>query len=176
MQGFPHSDYSPKLVRQGVLVLSHVAGGGEIRTDVTLPPTWRPICQAAVPYLLSLPVQDLPRCWLKPSFTLLVALQPLEPPQVRQLGEVWAQFERLVMPGTQSDFMRTAVWKKLALGAHTKDVCHQPQCVLCSVLETMRHTLSRCKFMPVAAERFAVLTPMFRLPSAAVPRNHVAHT
>ena len=82
------------------------------------------------------------RCWLR-----LVALQPPDPPQVRQSGEVWAQFGRLFMPGAQRDFMCKALWKKLAVGACKKEVYHQPKCILCSVLETIRHALSKCNFM-----------------------------
>ena len=68
------SYYSLHLVRQGVLAQSHIEEGVGLQTDVKLPPTWQPVYQVAIPYLLSLPLQDLPAMWHKPSHKLLAAL------------------------------------------------------------------------------------------------------
>ena len=70
---------------------------------------------------------------------------------MRQSRDVWKQFG-LFMPGAQRDFMRKAPCKKLAVGVRTKAVYHQPMCIRCSILETIRHVFSRCKFMPLAAD------------------------
>ena len=101
---------------------------------------------------MSLPIQDLPRAWVKPGTKMLTAMQPLDAPQKRQEPRVWEQLEKLKMPGRQKDFVRKALWKKLMVGARTQKAYHQPNCVMCSVCETVNHVLSRCKFWLVACD------------------------
>ena len=91
--------------------------------------------QAAVPYVNSLPIQDLPRAWVKPGTKMLTAMQPLD-----------AMDEKLKMLGQQKDFLRKALWKTLTVGARPQKAYHQPNCVMCSVFETVNHVLSRCNF------------------------------
>ena len=147
-----HTYYSPPLVRKGISTLSQMLQGGQLRTDVKLPPTWLPVYAAGVKKILDLPVQDLPAEWARPGHKMLGALCPLERPQKRQEPAVWQQFARLHMPGGQRDFMRKALWKKLAVGAQTQTAYHQPKCVFCSQLETVHHILSAFKFWPVATD------------------------
>ena len=60
---------------------------------------------------------------------------------------MWAHFGWLYMLGSQCNFMRKALWKKVVLGARICRAYHQPNCVLCSVLENVNQTLSRCRFL-----------------------------
>ena len=57
-----HTYYSRKLARKGIFKLDDVMeGGGGLKDTVSLLPTWLPVYQAPVPYVMSLPIQDLPR-------------------------------------------------------------------------------------------------------------------
>ena len=117
----------------------------------TCPPP-HPPTPPPVPYVMSLPIQDLPRAWVKPGTKMLIAMQPLDAPQKRQEPRVWEQLEKLKMAGQQKDFVRKAPWKKLTVGARTHKAYHQPNYVMCSVSETVNHVLSRYKFWPVACD------------------------
>ena len=55
-----HTYYSPKLVRKGVTKLAEVMEGGGLKASVSFPPTWQAIYQSAIPFVSSLPIQDLP--------------------------------------------------------------------------------------------------------------------
>ena len=147
-----HTYYSPKLVRKGVTKLAEVmeGGGGGLKNTISLPPTWLTVYQAAIPFVMSLPIQDLPNAWVKQGTKMLTAMQPLEVPQKQHEPEVWEQLAKLKMPGPQKDFVRKALWKKLTVGARTQKAYHQPNCNLCSVPETIKHVFSGCKFWSVA--------------------------
>ena len=147
-----HTYYSPSLVRKGISTLAQIVEGGELQAAVKLPPTWTPVYRTKIPQVLALPVQDLPKEWTQPNQKMLAVLCLLEPPQKRQEPEVWEQLALLKLPGAQRDFMRRALWKKLAVGARTQHAYHQPNCILCSVPKTIKHVLTACKFWPVAVD------------------------
>ena len=152
-----HTYYSPKLVQKGVTKVTKLAevmegGGGGLKAPVSLPPTWRTIYPSAIPFVSSLPIQDLPIAWNKHGPKMSTAMQPLEEPQKRPEPEVWEQLAKLKMPGVQRDFMRKAPWKKLIVGARTQKAYYQPNCDLCAKTETIKHVLSGCKFWSVACD------------------------
>ena len=168
-----HTYYSPKLVRKGVTKLAEVMeGGGGVKASLTLPPTWQTIYQSAIPFVSSLPIQDLPIAWNKHGSKMLTAMQPLEEPQKRQEPEVWEQLAKLKMPGVQRDFVRKALWKKLTVGARTQKAYHQPNCDLCAKTETIKHVPSGCKFWSVACDIITkAFGPVWDCTGAMCPMN-----
>ena len=102
-----------------ILAQCTVSQFNESHVLFSLPPTWLPVYQAIVPYVISLPIQDLPRAWVKPGTKMLTFMQPLDAPQKRQEPRMWEQLEKLKMLEQQEDFVRKALWKKVTLGTGT---------------------------------------------------------
>ena len=139
----------PGLSKEGTPRDGEYWWGWPLEDSEVVPPFWDSArsCPAAVRGGPSRPPPPL-----GVSQKMLAVLCPLEPPQKRQEPEVWEQLAQLKLPGAQRDFMRRALWKKLAVGARTQHAYHQPNCILCSVPETIKHVLAACKFWPVAVD------------------------
>ena len=119
-----------------------------------LPLTWRVVCAKDLLIAMQLPFQTLPALWrMLASYKMLEFFKPLQRPPQRQEVALWEQLAKLFMPGSQRDFIRTALWQRLTVGARTGHVHRRPRCFcFCGVLETVNYALSQCRFFGVTSD------------------------
>ena len=141
--------YAQMLVRKGVVTLRDLHQCDNVR----LPSTWTGVYTQKMSWLQRQPVHERPPVWAHMASNAFFHFLWLPgPPPERQAAELWALFEAVQLPGRATDYIRHALWSKLSVGARTEHVYHRPKCVLCDVLETIRHAVAYCKFMGFVAD------------------------
>ena len=163
--------YCPQLIRAGILTV------GSLREDDSLfsrlAPSWQPIYRAAIQRLATsqppLPpaypdrYPELPdrSHWVKWIDTKLLSYvsypYDFEP---RQEQKVWKAWWRCNLPSDLKDFVHAALWQRLPVGhrqANWKPL--ETCCPLDGSLETVRHSLLHCRYLPVAYDTIAKCFP-----------------
>ena len=85
--------------------------------------------------------------WGKSVVLKSVAPEPHIP--LRESRETWAAFLRAKLPPQICEFVYAALWCKLKVHARLEERIKLHTCPLCGCKETILHTWTQCRFMPL---------------------------
>ena len=157
--------FAPRLIRLWVLTVGQLLEDDSLLTLIA--PTWVPVTDSGCP---PPPPPPPPSCatpvpdqatwfdWARSHMAGLLSLQHTL--QRRQSEEVWTAFHKLCLPAKQKDFIHRALWKRLPV-RHRQDKWKPLEvwCPLEGELETIKHALLSCHYLPRA---FDIIDTAFR--------------
>ena len=161
---------SNALIAQGKTTVSQVISFSAGAPDVTLPMEWlKPWVMTSADYVqYQVLMKRVQMAWrqglgiqrkgarfedaaMNNPYVLSLCVAQGSKQEERQPGNVWSALHKLHLPGPDKDFIRQALWKKLAVGSrlHVIFPAIVSLCPLDGLVEDHHHVLKACQFLQV---------------------------